>query len=204
MGQDLLDIIKQRRSIRKYMNKAIPDDVVAKIMEAARWAPSPANRQSTEFIIVKNDEIKLKMAEAIEHTLNNIEKAAPHEDAIQTIRGYGKYFNFFKDAPIVLVVTYRPRHSIINMLTGVDYEREDLADISGAAAAIQNILLTAHYLGYGGCWMTGPLLAEKDLLQILNLKSSIKLAAVIPIGRPAEIPEAPKRKEIDNIVRMVL
>ena len=54
----LVDVILSRRSIRKYENKDVPNDVLDKILEAGRQSPSAANRQPYHFIVVTKDEIK--------------------------------------------------------------------------------------------------------------------------------------------------
>jgi len=201
---ELAEIIKSRRSIRKFTDADVPDEIIQKLAEAARWAPSPTNRQGTEIIVIRNRDLKDKMAEVVKQSINELETKVPNEDALQTLRDYGNYFTFFKEAPVVLVITYRPKQSITGILTGSSGKPRDyIADISGTAAAIQNILLTAHSLGYGTCWMTGPLIAEEPLADLLEIRPPRRLAAIVPLGIPAEQPEAPKRKDIDSIFRVV-
>lgn len=60
----LLDVIKGRRSIRRFKKRDIPREYLEKIMEAARWAPSAGNLQSRKFLIVKNPQLKNEIANA--------------------------------------------------------------------------------------------------------------------------------------------
>ena len=59
---DALDLLKSRRSIRKYKNKPVEDDKIQKCLEAARWAPSASNRQPWEFLIVKDEDVRKKLS----------------------------------------------------------------------------------------------------------------------------------------------
>jgi nitroreductase len=61
---ELLDVIKSRRSVRKYMSTPIPDDVLKRIFGAARLAPSASNAQPWKFVLVRNEELKLKLIQA--------------------------------------------------------------------------------------------------------------------------------------------
>ena len=58
----LMKIIKERRSIRKFSDEDIPDDMVQTFLEAAIWAPSAANLQAWEFIIIRDQEIKKQLS----------------------------------------------------------------------------------------------------------------------------------------------
>jgi nitroreductase len=55
---DVFDAIKNRRSIRKFLDKPVPDELVNKIIEAGQWAPSACNRQAWKFIVIDNEEVK--------------------------------------------------------------------------------------------------------------------------------------------------
>ena len=78
--QDFLEFIKNRRSIRSFQDKQIPDNEIQMILEAGRWAPSASHRQPWEFIVIKNKEI-----------LEKISKNA----------FYGK---FIKEAPVAIAI----------------------------------------------------------------------------------------------------
>jgi nitroreductase len=69
------------------------------------------------------------------------------------------------------------------------------------AAAIENLLLCAHALGLGACWMTGPLVAAEALAAILEVPRGWTLSALVPVGRPAERPATPPRRPRDALVR---
>ncbi|MCK5158245.1 MAG: nitroreductase family protein, partial [Candidatus Heimdallarchaeota archaeon] len=60
---DALELLKSRRSIRKYKSTPVEDEKIEKCIEAARWAPSASNKQPWEFIIVKDEKMRKKFAE---------------------------------------------------------------------------------------------------------------------------------------------
>ena len=60
---DTLDLLKSRRSIRKYKNKPVEEEKIQKCLEAARWAPSASNKQPWEFLIVTDEKVRMKLSE---------------------------------------------------------------------------------------------------------------------------------------------
>ena len=66
--ESLLRVIKKRRTIRKFKPSTVPDEYIEKVIDAARWAPSAANTQPWEFVVVKNEEARKKMGTVIQKT----------------------------------------------------------------------------------------------------------------------------------------
>ena len=66
--KDLLALVKKRRSMKKFKTDPLPDEYVEKIIEEARWAPSGANSQPWEFIVIKNPETKNKIVAIFQFT----------------------------------------------------------------------------------------------------------------------------------------
>ena len=84
--------------------------------------------------------------------------------------------------------------------------RRPLPGLQSVSAAIQNLLLAAHAHGYGTCWMTGPVIACHEIINILNILNIKPLwypVALIPIGIPDESPDARPRKGIEEIMTIV-
>ncbi len=158
---DILELIKTRRSIRKYKLDPIPEDEINKILEAGRWAPSASNRQPWRFIVLRSEETKRKLAETL------------------------TWGGFLSQAPLGIAVVINPRAS--------NHPVED------GAAATQNMLLEAHSLGLGACWIGAyGSVNEESAKDILNVPDDERLLSVIVIGRPAESPQSTRRK-LDEI-----
>ena len=158
---DVLQAIKERRSIRQYSEEPISEDQISQILEAGRWAPSRGNSQPWKFIVLNDEQIRKELAEVI-HT--------------------GK---FIAQAPQGIAIVVNPKIS-------KHPEQE-------GAAAIQNILLAAHALGLGTCWISvrGTDWAE-TAAKVLGIPDEEWLISVVSIGYPTEAPEKP-RKGLDEI-----
>lgn len=167
---DIFELIKTRRSIRSFdSSKQIDDGTVKKILEAGIWAPSAGNTQCWRFFVVRDEEIKGRLA-----------VEAGHQP-------------FIAQAPVVIVVTADLDH--IEKSYG-ERGRFTYA-LQDTAAAIENMLLTITALGLGCCWV-GAFLEEKAA-KILDLPPNLRPLAILPIGHPAEKPSAPRRRKLEEV-----
>ena len=159
---DILEVIKTRRSIRKYTPDPISEEEINKILEAGRWAPSASNSQPWRFIVLRSNDTKRKLAETF------------------------TWGGCLSQAPLGIAVTVNPRAS--------NHPVED------GAIATQNMLLEAHSLGLGACWI-GAYGSENEgsALNILNVPDDERLLSIIAIGHPAESPQS-TRKELDELI----
>ncbi|MEM0379340.1 MAG: nitroreductase family protein [Nanopusillaceae archaeon] len=119
----LIDLIKQRRSIRKYENVDISYEDINELLEAAIWAPSSGNLQNWYFIVIKNKDKIKKIAEFADQ-------------------------EFIKNSPVIIVVCSNDK--IVESIYG---ERGKMYAIQNTAAAIENILLLATEKNLGTCWI---------------------------------------------------
>lgn len=81
-----------------------------------------------------------------------------------------------------------------------DHVAEVRPDLQALGAALQNLALAAHARGYGACWMTAPLVARERLEQLLGLDRPWTLAALVPVGRPAEPPQPRPRPALEDVL----
>ncbi len=85
---------------------------------------------------------------------------------------------------------------------GPDAARRGEADaLCSVAAALTQLLLAAHALGLGACWMTGPLVAEERLACALQVPDGWRISALVPVGYPAEAPEPPPRRPVSALLQ---
>jgi len=89
----------------------------------------------------------------------------------------------------------------IAVLLDRDLGYDDLKDVQGIGAAIQNVLLAAHDLGLGACWMGKT--RDPAIEALIGAQGAEELMALIPIGRPSGRPKAPERHDIDRLARFV-
>jgi len=169
---ELLDAIKGRRSIRDFdPDGEVSPEIVDRLLEAAVWAPSAGNVEPWRFIVVRDPSVRRALAAV----------------------AYGQ--SFVADAPVVIAVAIHTREA-------ADSYRDrgrDLYAIQDTAAAIQNILLVAHALGFGTCWVGA--FDERGAAEVLGLEKDLRPVALIPVGVPRERPPAPERRPLREVVR---
>jgi nitroreductase len=158
---DILEVIKTRRSIRKYKAHPVSKEEIDKILEAGRWAPSADNSQPWRFIVLRSQEVRKRLADTL------------------------TWGGFLAQAPLGIAVVVNPRAS--------GHAVED------GAAATQNMLLEAHSLGLGACWIaTYDEAYEASARKVLNVPGDERLLSVIAIGHPAETRQR-TRKELSEV-----
>jgi len=182
---DLWRVLLQRRSIRRYTAAPVARAEIETILHAASWAPSSHNRQPWRFCVVtdtqKRDHLADTMAEAWRVDLRADGTLTPAEIdkriALRRAR--------LKGAPVVIV----PCLAMQGMDVYPDAHRataEWTMGVQSVALACQNLLLAAHALGLGACWMCAALFVPEIIRGELNLPQDWHPQALITIGYPAE------------------
>jgi coenzyme F420-0:L-glutamate ligase / coenzyme F420-1:gamma-L-glutamate ligase len=194
----LLELIRTRRSIRKFEERAVSRDDLNRLLEAARWAPSNHNRQPWRFVIIEDrgriralaDQVRLGVADKLESLP---EVAAPYAGELT------RYATFFSAAPVLIVALHKlPIAAASSLWDAVRHPELVSGEPISVAMAMQNLLLAAHALGLGACVLTAPLLAE-ELPGALAVPAGFEITALIALGYPAESPGVPRRKSLQHI-----
>jgi len=173
---DLMEAIKSRRSIRKYKADPVTEDALQRVMEAVRWAPSWANSQCWEVVVVKDPKIKSELAT----TLTKTNPSLPS----------------MTEAPLVIVLCGKKGAS--------GFKKGEAATVKGdwlmfdTGLAMQNLCLAAHSLGLGTVII--GLFDHKKAEEILGVPQNVEVVAMTPLGYPAVEGITPKRKEVSEFV----
>lgn len=173
---DIMKVILDRRSIRRYHEKDIPNDVLNKLFEAVRWAPSWANSQCWHLVVIKDIAIKKKIQQCIS-------SRNPSSLAIVS-------------APVLLVVCGQLKKS--------GYYNNDYPTKFGdwfmydLGLATQNLCLAAHDAGLGTVIV--GLFDHDKVGDIINLPADHEALVLIPLGYPDHEPSPPKRREQQEFV----
>lgn len=167
---DVVECIKTRRSVRKFLDVPVEWDKVGTIVDAARNAPNAGNLQNWKFIIVVKEDTRKGLAEA----------------CLQQF--------WMAKAPVHIIACAEPEKG--KRFYGIRGER--LYSVQNCAAAVENMLLTAHSLGLGACWIGA--FDEEHVKRILGIPDNVRPQAVVPIGYPAEKVPAPMQFQLENIV----
>ncbi len=167
----VLDLIRDRGSIRLYKDKQIPESDLLKVLEAARLAPSAANRQPWQFIIVTDKKIKDQVAD-IAHLPER-----PRQNSILT-------------APAVIICLSDPAVSaIVGSLNGFQID---------LALAVENMILTAWDLGIGSCCIGA--FKEDDIKKLLGIPQNLRVVCLLTLGYADESPRPKNRKSLNEII----
>lgn len=212
---DLAEAIVNRRTIRKYRDRDVPDDLLVQAFDLARWAPSGGNFQTWKFLVVKNREIIKGVADAVQEKVNTLTSWPEAEEHRETAERYRENASFFREAPVLIVALTSEYKSVVDLILSKRGERDPLAkemieDRRSAPTSIQqmggfvaHLLLILHTMGLGTCWMSGPLIAKKKIEGILGIGEGWNLVALVPVGYPVESPPAKPRKAVDELVEFV-
>jgi coenzyme F420-0:L-glutamate ligase/coenzyme F420-1:gamma-L-glutamate ligase len=199
---NVIDEIRNRRSVRRFSPKPVPKKTLHEVLDAAQWAPSPHNAEPWRFSVLTETSTKKVLAEAMAKAWveDSIRKKVPAELAEKRAK---RSIERFTRAPVVLVacvtVTEMPEHADKDEK---EIER-DLA-IQSLGAAIQNMLLAAHSNDLGACWWCAPAFCKRIVREALRLPEGYEPQALVTLGYPDERPEIPERKPFREIFREIL
>jgi nitroreductase len=176
---ELMDVIRQRRTVRMFKPDLVSDEVLNEILEAATWGPSHFNAQPWEFILI-GPETRQKLIEVYRQIMENGPLKNPElpEERKQLMR---KFMQDFGGAPVLLAVTCPP--------TTIPTDKLDYP--LAAAAAIQNIQLSAWDKQIGSVWLS--LGQAPQVPEILKLQSDYSIIGIIAMGAFDNVPPAPPR-----------
>jgi nitroreductase len=195
----LMELIRARRSIRQFSDRAVGREDIARLLEAARWAPSNHNRQPWRFLVIEDKSQITRLAEVVRQGLSEKLKALP-ETAATYVGEFTQHATFFANAPVLLVGLHKqPVRVSAPLMAGLKNPDLVSGDPLSVAMAVQNLLLAAQTLGLGTCVLTAPLLAQEALAGSLNLPAGHDLTCLVALGHPAESPVPPRRKTIEQI-----
>jgi len=167
-ARDRVNLLLERRSIRRYQLQPVQDDKVEALLQAAMAAPSAVARDPWRFIVLRDATLRSQVAAGLPN---------------------GK---FLARAPLGIVVCGDPSAA---------HDQQESYLLQDCSAAIENILLAAHLLGLGACWLGVHPRAQRMALvrQVLGIPESILPVAVIAIGYPAETKAARTRYDVAKV-----
>lgn len=216
---ELGEAIRGRRSVRKFLPDPVPRADIEAMLEAACWGPSSTNFQPWRFLVVLRRDLIAQMARLVYDRFDGAMQEARRRRErlagalLRFLRGYGSFFN---DAPAVIVVCGVP-YSVPGLGAAGDEAIAKIAQAGGdrvarlfftsvdksVAMATQNLLLTAHEMGYGAVVVDTPLAVEDQIKALLDIPSDdpMRVIMVVALGRPAESPPPPPRLSVVEVAR---
>lgn len=212
-------VIETRQSIRRFKDRDVPASDIGEIVKAAGMAPSGKNVQCWHFVAVKNQELKDKIAAAIEQKNAEIAEKLEPMDAEKASR-FRKFFQsatlFCTKSPVLIVVyssLYEPSGAKEIEMAG---SYEDLLyhlyaltnpGMQSLGAGMENLALKATDLGYGTCWLTSANYASPEIAEVLKeeigfAKEGWFVAALMALGVPEPGQKSPKKKSVEEILTL--
>ena len=180
----LLALMRDRRSIRRYLDRPVPREALYRLLEAARWAPSAHNRQPWRFAVLEDAARRASLAAAMGERFRADLLADGLADEVAE-RQVQRSYERIAGAPVVIVFFV----SLVDMDRYSDPARQDaerLMAVQSVALAAQNLLLQAHAEGLGACWMCAPLFCPDVVRAELSLPDDWIAQGLLTVGYPAE------------------
>jgi coenzyme F420-0:L-glutamate ligase/coenzyme F420-1:gamma-L-glutamate ligase len=200
MDNSVLAAIWGRRSIRRYEARELPSELIDEVLTAACWAPSAHNRQPWRFAIIEGAQMKRRLALAMGRALRDDLTAdgAPRELIERDVK---RSFRRIGGAPLLVLLCLTDRD--MDIYPDERRQRNEwVMAVQSVAMAGQNLLLAAHALGLGGCWMCAPLFCPEVVRETLDLPTDWQPQGLIALGYPAE-ERVKGRRPLADVVRRI-
>ena len=197
-SQDLPALLRGRRSVRQYQQRAVTREQIEQILEAARWAPSPHGRQPWRFAVLTRQELKQRLADRMGETWQRNLEMDGQDQKIVALR-LEKSRQRILTAPALIM----PCLYLEDLDRYPDEQRqadETTMAIQSIGAAIQNMLLMAYDLGLDGGWMCAPLFCPEIACEALDLDPRLIPQALISIGYAAADPKRRERLPLEQLI----
>ena len=212
---ELSDLIKGRRSVRVWQNKAVPEDLLLQAIELATYAPNAGNQQNWRFYVILKRETLDAIADAVQA---NADLMPAWPEAVRfgdKLKEMSKRASFFRGAPAAIAVAasqYRsPVDQVLVAREKIDPKAKQIREwrnianskIQSAGSGMAYLLLILHQMGLGACWMACPTQAKGEIEKILKVPAEMDLVAFIPVGYPAENPPLKERKPVKEVCEVI-
>ncbi|MCE5197428.1 MAG: nitroreductase family protein [Armatimonadota bacterium] len=207
---ELREVIETRASVRQFAGDMVPVEHLREMVRLAGLAPSINNSQPWRFIAMTNRELLASLAGAVRGKVEEMLPVCNDEEERRAKSQVEWFSTFFEDAPAVIAVVACPYQAIVDKaLPHTNLSHDDLnamrghPDIESIGASIQNLMLAAVNMGYGTCWLSGPLIAREALEERLRIEQPWRLAAMIAVGKPAHTTRQREKKPVEEIFELI-
>jgi nitroreductase len=194
---ELYDAMRTTFAARDFTSDDLPDEVLWRIFDNARFAPSGGNRQGTHITVVRDAGVRRRLAElgtgaarryfaqltAGENPWNSIRSSSVPQNVIDATEIPEAFVAPFLQAPVVLVVSVD-----LGVVAAIDQELDRVGLAGGASVypLVWNVLLAARNEGYGGTITTMAVAEEPQVRRLLGIPDTHAVAALVPLGKPVK------------------
>ena len=210
---EIYDAMRTTHAVREFTDEPLPDEVLSRILDNARFAPSGGNRQGAHVVVVRSQETRERLVEltqpgarryfaqqaAGEKPWNTVNPTEVSAEEIASTRVPRRITEPLRTAPVVLVFLVD-----LAVVASTDSELSRVGVISGASVypLVWNTLLAARNEGFGGVITTMAVASEPELLDLLGAPETHAVAAVVPLGRPVKQLTKLRRQPVEEFVTL--
>lgn len=210
---ELYEAMRTTHAVRDFTDDPLPDEILAKILDNARFAPSGGNRQGSHVVVVRSLETRERLVEltatgarryiaqqkAGEMPWNTVHPTAVTDEQIAGTRVPRAMTEALRTAPVVLVFLVD-----LGVVASIDSELDRVGVVSGASVypLVWNTLLAARNEGFGGVITTMVVAEEPALLELLGAPEGYAVAAVVPLGKPVKQLTRLRRQPVEEFVTL--
>jgi nitroreductase len=208
---EVYEVMRTTFGCREFSGDPLPPEVLHRIIDNARFAPSGGNRQGWRIINVTDPDIRGTLAdlslpcatrylleiEAGESPLNAVHPSRITDADVEAAEPPQWLVAHIRNAPTLLVVTVD-----LSVVASMDKDLDRIGVISGASIypLVWNILLAARNEGYGGVMTTWGVSREPDVRELLGVPDHWAVAAIVPLGKPRKQLTRLRRKPVEEIL----
>ncbi|WIM87410.1 nitroreductase family protein [Candidatus Mycobacterium wuenschmannii] len=194
---DLYDVMRTTFAAREYTDDPLPDDVLERILDNARFAPSGGNRQGAHVVVIRDRATREALVELSltgarryaaqmangESPWNPLHEPGPTPEQIAATDVPAQFTSPFVNAAVVLAVCVN-----LEVVAAMDQYLDRIGVISGGSVypLVWNILLAARNEGFGGTISTMAVAEEPKVRELLGMPETYALAAFLPLGKPVK------------------
>jgi len=197
------DVVRTTATVRYYKPDPIPVELLARVLDAARWAPSGGNRQPLRFIAVRDAAKKQRLQDLYlpiwEQYIAGIRQGSVRVGAKPGIVDHADHFaRHMAQIPVLLLVLAR-----LADVHPTDHQLGRLSVVGGASIypAVQNVLLAARNLGLGTALTTLHAAVEPELKPLFGIPEDFSVVAMVTLGWPAQdFPHKLTRRPLSEMV----
>jgi nitroreductase len=192
---ELYDVMRSTPAVREFTDDPLPDDVLTRILDNARFAPTGGNRQGVRVIVLRDKAIRSALADlglpaARRYTAqlangespwNPLQPSGVDASTIETTEVPAQMSASLREAPVVLVICLD-----LAVVAATDQDLDRVGVVPGASVYpfVWNVLLAARNEGYGGVLTTMAVAEEPRVKELFGVPDSYAIAAAVPLGKP--------------------
>ncbi len=208
---ELYDVMRSTPAVREFAEDPLPDDVLARILDHARFAPTGGNRQGVRVIVLRDQQTRSALADlglpaARRYTAqlahgespwNPLQPSGVDASTIDTTEPPAQMSAPIREAPVVLVICLD-----LAVVAATDQDLDRVGVVPGASVYpfVWNVLLAARNEGYGGVLTTMAVAEEPRVKELLAVPDSYAVAAIVPLGKPVRQVTKLRRRPVAEFV----